>query len=177
MFCGICINPERPLTNYKLIDDIANELAGKLKIQQLQDLLAEAWKPYMRDLDSMYTDATYYESEMRYPTDQKLLWECVGKPYVRLIVRGKEAKNVEFGAKCNNIMLDGLSFIEKLSFNAFNEGTRLQHSVKMHKRLFLVDVKKVGGDHFLRDPHRQCGATCRADDGTAEGESCLKGRL
>lgn len=101
----------------------------------------------------------------------------VSKPYVRPIVRGKEAKNVEFGAKCNNIMVDGLSFIEKLSFNAFNEGTRLLHCVKKHKRLFGVDVKKVGSDHFLRDSHRQCGATRRADDGTAEGESCLKGRL
>ena len=74
IFCGICINPERLLTNYKLIDDIALELAGKMKIQQLQDKLAAAWKPYMQDLDTMYTDATCYESEMRYPTDQKLLW-------------------------------------------------------------------------------------------------------
>lgn len=48
-------------------------------------------------------------------------------------------------AKCNNILVDGISFIEKLSFNAFNEGTRLQHCVKMHKRLFGVDVKKIGG--------------------------------
>ena len=207
----------------------------------------------------MYTDATCYESEMRYPTDQKLLWECcekaykamceagsrlgirrprtkyldvekanlgymkqrkhsksqtrrltrrllqllgkllkeirkmerehadagvltdkerrtmdivtkvyrqqsnhfesgnpresipdrivsVSKPYVRPIVRGKEVKKVEFGAKCNNIQVDGISFIEKLSFNAFNEGTRLQHCVKMHKRLLRVDVKKIGGD-------------------------------
>jgi len=70
----------------------------------------------------------------------------VSKPYVRPIVRGKESKNVEFGAKCNNIMVDGLSFIEKLSFNAFNEGTRLKHCVKMHKRLFGVDVRKIGGD-------------------------------
>ena len=259
IFCGIRINPERPLENYKLIDDILGELAGKMKIQQLQDLLAEAWKPYMKDLDTVYTDATCYESEMRYPTDQKLLWECnekaytvmceasgrlgihrqrtkyldvekanigytkqrkhsrsqtrsivrrllqllgkilkeirkmerkhteaevltakerktidivtkvyrqqsnhfesgnpresipdrivsVSKPYVRPIVRGKEVKSVEFGAKCNNIQVDGISFIEKLSFNAFNEGTRLQHCVKMHKRLFGVDVKKVGGD-------------------------------
>jgi len=53
---------------------------------------------------------------------------------------------VEFGAKCNNIMVDGISFIEKFSFNAFNEGTRLKHCIKMHKRLFGVDVKKVGGD-------------------------------
>ena len=62
IFCGIRINPENPLTNYKLIDDIACELAGKMKIQQLQNLLAEAWKPYMKDLDTMYTDATCYET-------------------------------------------------------------------------------------------------------------------
>ena len=70
----------------------------------------------------------------------------MNKPYVRPIVRGKEVKNVEFGAKCNNILVDGISFIEKLSFNAFNEGTRLPHCIKMHKRLFGVDVKKIGGD-------------------------------
>ena len=259
IFCDIYINPERPLTNYKLIDDVVSELAGNLKIQELQNKLAEAWKPYMKDLDTMYTDATCYESEMRYPTDAKLLWEGIeksykimcdaskragihrpktkyldvekanmgyvkqrkhsksqtrkltrrlvnllgkilkeirrmerersdsnlltdkekkvidiitkayrqqknhfesndpresipnrivslAKPYVRPIVRGKEVKNVEFGAKCNNILVDGISFIEKLSFNAFNEGTRLQHCIKMHKRLFGVDVKKIGGD-------------------------------
>ena len=260
MFCDVIIDPKRPLTNYKLLDDIMMELAGKLKIQQQQDLLAEMWKPYMKDLDTMYTDATCYESEMRYPTDPKLLWEgieksyrimrefssrlnlhrprtkfldvqkanlayrkqrrrtksqtrkmtrrlldllgkvlkeirrmerendeadksltirekgdldiitkmyrqqknhfrskdcresikdrivSISKPYVRPIVRGKEAKSVEFGAKVNNILIDGISFIEKLSFNAFNEGTRLVHCLKMHKRLFGVDAKKVGGD-------------------------------
>ena len=52
IFCDIYINPLRPLTNYKLIDDIASELADKLRIQQQQDILAEAWKPYMKDLDT-----------------------------------------------------------------------------------------------------------------------------
>ena len=259
LFCDILIDPVHPLTNYKLLDDIAAELAGRLKIQELQNHLAEAWKPYMKNLDTMYTDATCYESEMRYPTDQKLLWECVekgydlmckasrqlgihrprtkfldvekanltyrkqrkhnktqtrrisrrlldllgkvlreirkmdreheaaklftdrekqtidiitkayrqqcnhfqsgdaresipnrivsvSKPYVRPIVRGKETKNVEFGAKCNNILVDGISFIEKLSFNAFNEGARLPHCIKMHRRLFGMDAKKIGGD-------------------------------
>ena len=47
----------------------------------------------------------------------------ISKPYLRPIVRGKEVKGVEFGAKVNNILVDGISFIEKLSFNAFNEGT------------------------------------------------------
>ena len=214
----------------------------------------------MENLDTMHTDATYYESEMRYPTDTKLLWEGVeksyatmcelsgrlgihrprtkfldvqkanltyrkqrkhsrsqtrkitrrlldllgkilkeirevvrdhensenlltvreksdmgiitrmyrqqknhfqnndsresipnrivslSKPYLRSIVRGEEVKSVEFGAKVNNILVDGISFIEKLSFNAFNEGTRLMHCLKIHKRLLGDEAKKVGGD-------------------------------
>lgn len=70
----------------------------------------------------------------------------LSKPHLRPIVRGKEVKSVEFGAKVNNILVDGISFIEKVSFNAFNEGTRLVHCLKMHKRLFGVEAKKVGGD-------------------------------
>ena len=50
----------------------------------------------------------------------------VKRYYIRLIVRGKEIKAVEFGAKVNNIQVDGISFIEHLSFNAFDEEIRLQ---------------------------------------------------
>ena len=70
----------------------------------------------------------------------------LSKPHLRPIVRGKEVKSVEFGAKVNNILVDGIPFIEKLSFNAFNEGTRLVHCLKMHKKLLGVEAKKVGGD-------------------------------
>ena len=73
IFCDVIIDPTNPLTNYKLLDDIMMELAGKLKIQQLQGMLADKWKPYMQNLYTMYTDATCYESEMRYPTDARLL--------------------------------------------------------------------------------------------------------
>ena len=38
IFCDISINPLCPLRNYKLIDDIASELADKLRIQQQQDI-------------------------------------------------------------------------------------------------------------------------------------------
>lgn len=47
--------------------------------------------------------------------------------------------------------MDGLSFIEKLSFNASYEGTRLPHCIKMHKRLSVVDMKKIGGDASYAD--------------------------
>ena len=66
-------------------------------------------------------------------------WECS-------VFASKEIKKVEFGAKCNNILIDGMSFIEKLSFNAFNEGTRLVHCVKLAEKLFGEKITKLGGD-------------------------------
>ena len=50
----------------------------------------------------------------------------IDRHYLRPIIRGKETKSVEFGAKVNNIQIDGISFIEHISFKAFNEGVRLR---------------------------------------------------
>lgn len=58
------------------------------------------------------------------------------KPYIRPIVRGKETKPVEFGAKVNKLQVNGISFIEHISFDAFHEGNRLQKSIEMHERYF-----------------------------------------
>jgi len=60
----------------------------------------------------------------------------IAKSYVRPIVRGKEVKKVEFGAKVNMIQVDGINFIEHLSFKAFNEGTRLIRSIRYSRTLF-----------------------------------------
>jgi len=58
------------------------------------------------------------------------------KSYVRPIVRGKEVKPVEFGAKVNMLLVDGISFIEHLSYDNFNEGTRLQRAIHLQERYF-----------------------------------------
>ena len=58
------------------------------------------------------------------------------KPYVRPIVRGKEVKPVEFGAKVNKLQVDGISFIEHLSFDNFNETTRYADGVFLQRKLF-----------------------------------------
>ena len=59
---------------------------------------------------------------------------------------GKEVKSIDFGAEVTNILVDVISFIENLPFNAFNEGPRLVHCLKMHKKLFGGEAKKIGGD-------------------------------
>ena len=63
-----------------------------------------------------------------------------------MTVRGKENKRVEFGAKVNNIQIDGISFIEHHSFEAFNEGVRLKQCIEYQKELTGIDVREIGAD-------------------------------
>jgi len=70
----------------------------------------------------------------------------IDKPYIRPIVRGKEVKKVEFGAKVHKFQVDGISFIEHLSFDAFNEGTRLKKTIWAVQKLFKTRLKIVGAD-------------------------------
>ena len=70
----------------------------------------------------------------------------IDRHYVRPIVRGKETKSVKFGAKVNNIQIDGISFIEHLSFKAFNECIRLKDCIRMQQKLMNVRVKRVAAD-------------------------------
>ena len=46
-------------------------------VEPLQLILAEHWKPYLENLHVCMTDATCYESHLRFPTDTKLLWEGI----------------------------------------------------------------------------------------------------
>lgn len=68
------------------------------------------------------------------------------KDYIRPIVRGKEVKPVEFGAKVNKFQIDGISFIEHLSFEAFHEGNRFQDTVFKAQRLTKVKTRLAGAD-------------------------------
>ena len=249
MFCGIQLSIHQPIQDRNLMSRVRKYVSKFLDLEKFQRTLIDHWKPFMQDTHVGMSDATVYESHMRYPTDVKLLWECceylhgrqrklsdflgiafsaklydrkkqvylsyarrrkkpyrltrkmrkqlvvltkkllsklqdritsnikmipskeldpvfeklrtikqiitqqeyllshkgskiadrilsLYKPYVRAIVRGKENKPVEFGAKVHVIQVDGINYVENFSYNAFNEGIRLKLSVIKHKDLF-----------------------------------------
>jgi len=78
----------------------------------------------------------------------------IDKAYIRPIIRGKEVKKVEFGAKVNMIQIDGINFIEHLSFNAFNEGTRLKQSIHYGRILFGKITHFAGDDIYATNANR-----------------------
>ncbi|WP_367915679.1 hypothetical protein [Leadbetterella sp. DM7] len=61
-------------------------------------------------------------------------------------MRGKESKRVEFGAKVNSIQVDGINFIEHLSFKAFHEGIRLPRSIDHQQSLLGKRVTHLAAD-------------------------------
>jgi len=252
-FCDIHLGHHR-LTNYKIISQIRCELSSSLTIPDVEKVLFDHWSGFIKNQDCITTDATCYESEVRYPTDQKLLWESIhwtyhqmktlykslkiklprtkyikwkkryisysktrrktyknrrkltrsllwllekvnneldiieklydlevtklyyerrriikkvhrqqkqyfktgnspknrivsiSKSYLRPIVRGKEIKPVEFGAKVNKLQIDGINFIEHINFNAFNEGTRFKSTIYKAQGLTKTRVKLAGAD-------------------------------
>ena len=70
----------------------------------------------------------------------------IDRHHLRPIIRGKETKSVEFGAKVNNIQIDGISFIEHISFKDFNEGVRLKDCIHLQQQLTKVRVKALAAD-------------------------------
>lgn len=76
MFYGVLIDPSCPIRDGKIVSAIRNRLARFLDIDSFQGILYAKWKDSLKDKDLCLTDATCYESYLRFPTDIKLLWEC-----------------------------------------------------------------------------------------------------
>ncbi|MBG6063381.1 hypothetical protein IWX83_003191, partial [Flavobacterium sp. CG_9.1] len=60
----------------------------------------------------------------------------IHQPHVRPIVRGKSQAKVEFGSKIHCSMIDGITFLDELNWNAFNEGSNLMNYVEQYKKRF-----------------------------------------
>jgi transposase, IS5 family len=72
------------------------------------------------------------------------------QPHVRPIVRGKAGHPVEFGAKISVSLVDGFSFVDTLSWDAFNESGDLEAQVEAYHRRFGYYPASVHADRIYR---------------------------
>jgi hypothetical protein len=73
------------------------------------------------------------------------------QPHIRPIVRGKSGVKYEFGQKLAFSVVDGYTFIEKQSFDNFNEGVTLTESVERYKQLHGFYPEVVQADQIYRN--------------------------
>ena len=129
-----------------LLCKMLGEIRRQMRVDSCKGLLSDKQLNMLEVITRVYRQQKnhFKSGDSRESIPNRIV--SLDKPHIRPIVRGKETKTVEFGAKSNNLLIDGISFIEKLSFNAFNEGTRLKHCVSLSNKLTGVPVKKIGGD-------------------------------
>ena len=72
----------------------------------------------------------------------------IHQPHVRPIVRGKAQAKVEFGAKIHVSIIDGISFLDELSWDAFNEGSQMMDYVEKFRKRFGCYPREVLADQI-----------------------------
>ena len=77
IFCGLPLTYNPILPNPKYISRIRSKLSKQINWETLEKTLFNYWSPYIKDKSNILIDATCYETDMRYPTDVKLVWESL----------------------------------------------------------------------------------------------------
>ena len=77
MFCGIQLKAGQKIKDPNLIWQTRKFVAEHLDIQKFQSVLIAHWKPDMKNTHVGMSDATCYESYIKYPTDVNLMWDCI----------------------------------------------------------------------------------------------------
>ena len=72
----------------------------------------------------------------------------IHQPHVRPIVRGKSQAKVEFGAKIHLSVIDGISFLDELSWDAFNEGSHMMDYVEKYYQRFMCYPRELMADQI-----------------------------
>ena len=75
----------------------------------------------------------------------------LSKPHVRPIVRGKASADVEFGAKISVSVIDGKAYLDRLSWDAYNEGGDLQAQAEAFKERTGSYPESIHADKAYRN--------------------------
>ncbi|MFQ6611060.1 MAG: hypothetical protein ACE5D7_09730 [Fidelibacterota bacterium] len=81
----------------------------------------------------------YRQQDILYNTKSQCIADrivSISQPHVRPIVRGKAKAKTEFGAKISASVVDGKFYLDRLSWDAYNESTDLIESVERYKERF-----------------------------------------
>lgn len=121
----------------KLINQYLDELG-------IIEVLTARQHNYFLRINTLYEQQKEMFDEKKHSVDHRIV--SIHQPHVRPIVRGKRTAKVEFGAKIQVSLVDGLSYLDHLSWDAYNEGQYLQDSVEKYKKRTNYYPKEVLAD-------------------------------
>lgn len=89
---------------------------------------------YLLVIQTLYQQQKQMYDKRTHQVEHRIV--SLHQPHVRPIVRGKANAKTEFGSKINVSLIDGISYLDELSWDAFNEGSHLMIYVESFKKRF-----------------------------------------
>lgn len=112
-------------------------------------LLTKRQKEHLQTIRTLYAQQLHMHKNRVRRVDHRIV--SISQPHLRPIVRGKARTNVEFGNKILTSVVNGYSFVEKMSFESYNEGTFLQDVVESYRSRLGYYPKAVMADAIFRN--------------------------
>lgn len=133
--------------NLAFIETLLNQIEDQKQKAPLPEMFANMENPYpyrfplsKRDqkiywvLQHIYQQQCYMYHQATHSVSNRIV--NIYQPYVRPIPRGKDKAGTEFGAKISASEIDGMSRVEHISWNQFNESTDLKLQVETYRTTF-----------------------------------------
>ena len=129
-----CVN-----RNMGYIDQMLDQLEGPFPLSHKTQLELMVIHTLYEQQQGMYDQRVHQ-------CDDRIV--SISQPHVRPIVRGKQGKSVEFGAKLGLSLMDGFMTKDNLSWDAYNESKDLVNQAEAYKALFgyypeLIQADKI----------------------------------
>lgn len=126
--------------NLKSIESLSNQTPlSMLKPRQYKDLLV---------IHEVYRQQKWMYDHRETRIDNRIV--SVSQPHIRPIKRGKAGAATEFGAKISASLIDGFSFVDRISWNAYNEAGDLIGQIESYRKRFGYYPKSVHADQIYR---------------------------
>jgi len=101
---------------------------------------------YLFVVQTLYEQQKQMYDNKNHSIDYRIV--SIHQPHVRPIVRGKAQAKVEFGAKIHVSIIDGISFLDELSWDAFNEGSHMINYVEQFRKRFGCYPREILADQI-----------------------------
>ena len=123
----------------------ALSLFGRTTTDMFMQLKRSDRKLFMTIMKMYHQQQSMYDEGVHHCEDRII---SIFQPHVRPIVRGKSKAKVEFGSKIGVSVVDGYTFIDHFSWDAYNKSEDLMPHLRAYKKRFgcqpeLVDAGKI----------------------------------
>jgi transposase, IS5 family len=115
---------------------------------------------YLQVINQVYRQQKQMHSTKTHSTTDRIV--SIHQPHVRPMVRGKAGSNVEFGSKIGICVHNGLTYLDHLSWDSYNETEDLKTSAINYKKRNGYFPAKINADQIYIT--RQNRAWCKENN-------------